>query len=324
MVVRKLSVLIASLALAGAAAGQTWPSRPITLIIPFAPGGGIDASARIQAQALGELLGTTIVAENMGAAAGMVGSQRVARAEPDGYTFLIGNTGTHAYNQSLYKKPLYNAATDFAPVGLVSESPRILVARKDLPVKDLREFVAYVKANQGKMQYASAGVGSGTHLPCALLNRAIGVEVTHIPYRGAGPAMQDLIAGRVDYMCDTIQTGATQAKAHTVKGIAVMSIKRVPIIADLATTGEQGLPGVEASVWNAFFFPKGTPDPIVRRMNKAMGDMLENAALRKRLQDLGLEIVPPERRSPEYLAKFLSEEIERWGKIIKAAGISAD
>jgi tripartite-type tricarboxylate transporter receptor subunit TctC len=324
MVVRKLSVLIASLALAGAAAGQTWPSRPITLIIPFAPGGGIDASARIQAQALGELLGTTIVAENMGAAAGMVGSQRVARAEPDGYTFLIGNTGTHAYNQSLYKKPLYNAATDFAPVGLVSESPRILVARKDLPVKDLREFVAYVKANQGKMQYASAGVGSGTHLPCALLNRAIGVEVTHIPYRGAGPAMQDLIAGRVDYMCDTIQTGATQAKAHTVKGIAVMSMKRVPIIADLATTGEQGLPGVEASVWNAFFFPKGTPDPIVRRMNKAMGDMLENAALRKRLQDLGLEIVPPERRSPEYLAKFLSEEIERWGKIIKAAGISAD
>jgi tripartite-type tricarboxylate transporter receptor subunit TctC len=324
MPLRAFSVLIASLVLAGTAAGQTWPARPITLIIPFAPGGGIDASARIQAQALGELLGTTIVAENMGAAAGMVGSQRVARAEPDGYTFLIGNTGTHAYNQTLYKKPLYNAATDFAPVGLVSESPRILVARKDLPVKDLREFVAYVKTNQAKMQYASAGVGSGTHLPCALLNRAMGVEVTHIPYRGAGPAMQDLIAGRVDYMCDTIQTGAAQAKAHTVKGIAVMSMKRVPIIADLATTGEQGLPGVEASVWNAFFFPKGTPDPIVRRMNKAMGDMLENPALRKRLQDLGLEIVPPERRSPEYLAKFLSEEIERWGKIIKAAGISAD
>jgi tripartite-type tricarboxylate transporter receptor subunit TctC len=324
MIARTISVLAVWTSLVAAATAQTWPTRPITLVIPFAPGGGIDASARIQAQALGELLGTTIVAENMGAAAGMVGSQRVARAEPDGYTFLIGNTGTHAYNQSLYKKPLYNAATDFSPVGLVSESPRILVARKDLPVKDLREFVAYVKANQGKMQYASAGVGSGTHLPCALLNRAMGVEVTHIPYRGAGPAMQDLIAGRVDYMCDTIQTGATQAKAHAVKGIAVMSLKRVPIIADLATTGEQGLPGVEASVWNAFFFPRGTPDPIVRRMNKAMGDMLENPALRKRLQDLGLEIVPPERRSPEYLAKFLSEEIERWGKIIKAAGISAD
>ena len=324
MIARTVSVLAVWSSLVAAAAAQTWPARPITLIIPFAPGGGIDASARIQAQHLGELLGQTIVAENMGAAAGMVGGQRVARAEPDGYTFLIGNTGTHAYNQSLYKKPLYNAATDFAPVGLVSESPRILVARKDLPVKDLREFVAYVRKNHGKMQFASAGVGSGTHLPCALLNRAIGVEVTHIPYRGAGPAMQDLIAGRVDYLCDTIQTGAAQAKAQTVKGIAVMSTKRVPIIADLATTGEQGLPGVEASVWNAFFFPKGTPDAIVRKLNKAMGDMLENASLRKRLEDLGLEIVAPERRSPEYLAKFLSEEIERWGKIIKAAGISAD
>jgi len=324
MLRKMTSILSVWIALAGVAAAQGWPTRPITLIIPFAPGGGIDASARIQAQHLGELLGQTIVAENIGAAAGMVGGARVAKAAPDGYTFLIGNIGTHAYNQSLYKKPLYNAATDFAPVGLVSESPRILIARKDLPVKDLQEFVAYAKANQAKMQYGSAGVGSGTHLPCALLNRAVGVEITHVPYRGAGPAMQDLIAGRIDYMCDTIQTGAAQAKAQSVKGIAVMSLKRAPIIADLATSGEQGLPGVEASAWNAFFFPKGTPDAIVRRMNKAMSDMLDNPSVRKRLEDLGLEIVPPERRSPEYLAKFLPEEIERWGKIIRAAGISAD
>jgi len=318
------SILSVWIALTAVAAAQSWPTRTITLIIPFAPGGGIDASARIQAQHLGELLGQTIVAENIGAAAGMVGSSRVAKAAPDGYTFLIGNIGTHAYNQSLYKKPLYNAATDFAPVGLVSESPRILVARKDLPVKDLQEFVNYAKANQAKMQYGSAGVGSGTHLPCALLNRAIGVEITHVPYRGAGPAMQDLIAGRIDYMCDTIQTGAAQARAQSVRGIAVMSAKRAPIIQDLATSGEQGLPGVEASAWNAFFFPKGTPETIVRRLNKAMGDMLDNPLVRKRLEGLGLEIVPPERRSPEYLAKFLPEEIERWGKIIRAAGISAD
>ena len=324
MIARMLSALAVWIALVAAAAAQGWPARPITLIIPFAPGGGIDASARIQAQHLGELLGQTIVAENIGAAAGMVGSSRVAKAVPDGYTFLIGNIGTHAYNQSLYKKPLYNAATDFAPVGIVSESPRILIARKDLPVKDLQEFVAYAKANQAKMQYGSAGVGSGTHLPCALLNRAIGVEITHVPYRGAGPAMQDLIAGRIDYMCDTIQTGAAQAKAQTVRGIAVMSAKRAPIIQDLATSGEQGLSGVEASAWNAFFFPKGTPDAIVRRLNKAMSDMLDNPSVRKRLEDLGLEIVPPERRSPEYLARFLPEEIERWGKIIRAAGISAD
>jgi len=319
-----ISILAASVALTGTAAAQNWPTRTLTLIIPFAPGGGIDSSARIQAQQMGELLGQTIIAENVGAAAGMVGGLRVAKAEPDGYTFLIGNTGTHAYNQALYKKPLYNAATDFTPVGLVSESPRILIARKDLPVGNLREFIAYATANQAKMQYGSAGVGSGTHLPCALLNRAIGVDVTHVPYRGAGPAMQDLIAGRIDYMCDTIQTGATQAKAQTVKGIAVMSMKRVAIIADLATSGEQGLPGVEASVWNAFFLPKGTPETIVRRLNKAMSDTLDNPSVRKRLEDLGLEIVPPERRSPEYLAKFLPEEIERWGKVIRAAGISAD
>jgi tripartite-type tricarboxylate transporter receptor subunit TctC len=319
-----ISILAASIALTGVAAAQGWPTRPITLIVPFAPGGGIDSSARIQAQQMAEFLGQPIVAENMGAAAGMVGSLRVARAEPDGYTFLIGNTGTHAYNQALYKKPLYNAATDFTPVGLVSESPRILIARKNLPVSNLQEFIAYARANQSRMQYGSAGVGSGTHLPCALLNRAIGIDITHIPYRGAGPAMQDLIAGRIDYMCDTIQTGAAQARAGTVKGIAVMSMKRAPVIADLATSGEQGLAGVEASVWNAFFLPKGTPELIVRRLNKAMSDTLDNPVVRKRLEDLGLEIVPPERRSPEYLAKFLPEEIERWGRVIRAAGISAD
>jgi tripartite-type tricarboxylate transporter receptor subunit TctC len=322
---RAISVFAAAVALGGSAEAQTnWPTRPITLVIPFAPGGGIDASARIQAQALSELLGQTIVSENIGAAGGMVGSARVAKAEPDGTVFLIGNSGTHAYNQWLYKKPLYNAATDFAPIGLVSESPRILVVRKDLPVSNLQEFVAYAKANHAKMQFGSGGVGSGTHLPCVLLNNAMGVDITHIPYRGAGPPMQDVIAGRIDYMCDTIQTGAIQAKARTVKGIAVLAAKRVAIIPDLATSGEQGLPGVEASVWNAFFFPKGTPDAIVRKMNKAMNEMLDNPSVRKRLEDLGLEIVPPERRGPEYLAKFIPEEIARWGKVVKAARITPE
>jgi tripartite-type tricarboxylate transporter receptor subunit TctC len=305
------------------AAAQDWPTRPMTLVVPFAAGGGVDLSARIQAQRMGEILGQTIIVENVGAAAGMAGGQRVAKSPPDGYTFLIGNTGTHAYNQSLYKKPLYNAVDDFAPVGLVSESPRILLARKDLPVKNLQEFVAYVKANQAKMQFGSAGVGSGTHLPCVLLNLALGVTVTHVPYRGAGPVMQDLIGGRIDYMCDTIQTGAQQAKEGTVKGIAVMSGKRVPII-DLATTGEQGLAGVEATVWNGFFLPKGTPDPIVRKLNKAMSQTMDDAGIRKRLEELGLDILPPEQRTPEYLAQYLPKEIERWGKVIQAAGIVAD
>jgi tripartite-type tricarboxylate transporter receptor subunit TctC len=319
-----LLLTVLGLGLPGVAMPQAWPARPITLVVPFAPGGGIDASARIQAQHIGELLGQSIVVENIGAAAGMAGSARVAKAPPDGYTFLIGNSGTHAYNQSLYKKPLYDAAADFTAVGLATESPRILIARRDLPVRDLREFIAYAKANQAKMQFGSAGVGSGTHLPCVLLNRALGIEVTHVPYRGAAPAMQDLIAGRIDYMCDTIQAGAVQVKSQAVKGLAVMSAKRAPVVAELATSGEQGLAGVEASVWNAFFLPKGAPDPIVRRLNRAMNDMLDNPGIRKRLEELGLEIVGPERRSPDYLAKFVPEEVERWGRVIRAAGISAD
>jgi len=322
----KLSSLLFALlaAAAGGASAQAYPVRPITLIVPFAPGGGIDSSARIQAQAMGELLGQPIVVENMGAAAGTVGSLRVAKAEPDGYIMLMANSGTHAYSQWIYSKRPYDASADFTPVGLVSESPRILVARKDLPVSGLQEFIAYVKANQAKMQFGSAGVGSGTHLPCALLNHMLGVDPTHIPYRGAGPAMQDLIAGRIDYMCDTIQTGAIQAKSGKVKGIAVMATKRSPSIPELATTGEQGLASAEVSVWNAFFLPKGAPAPVVRRLNKAMSDMLDSPPIRKRLEDLGLEIVAPERRSPEYLARFLAEEIERWGAVIRAARIKAD
>jgi tripartite-type tricarboxylate transporter receptor subunit TctC len=326
----KMQKTIATAALAAAltatapAFAQDWPTHPITLVVPFAAGGGVDVSARIQAQHMGELLGQSIVVENMGGAAGMTGGLRVAKAAPDGYTMLIGNSGTQAYSQALHKKPIYNSATDFSPVGLVSESPRILLARPDMPVKNLQEFVAYVKANQGKMQFGSAGVGSGTHLPCVLLNSAMGVTVTHVPYRGENPAMQDVIAKRMDYMCATIQTGAAQAKQGTVKGIAVMAPKRAAIMPELATTTEQGLPGVEASVWNAFFLPKGTPEPIVKKLNKAMSDMLDDPAIRKRLEDLGLEVVTPERRTPEYLAKLVPEEIACWTKVVHDAGIPVE
>jgi tripartite-type tricarboxylate transporter receptor subunit TctC len=319
-----LAAATALVALTSAISAQDWPTRPITMIIPFAPGGGVDASGRIQAQRMGELLGQTVVVENVGAAAGTVGSLRVARAAPDGYTMLMGNSGTHAYSQGLRKNPPYNSITDFAPVGLVTESPRILLARKDLPVNNLQEFVKYVKANQGKMQFGSAGVGSGTHLPCELLNATLGVKVTHVPFKGAGPVMQELIAGRIDYFCDTIQTGAAQARAGAVKGLAVMSPRRVPIIPDLPTTGEQGVAGVEATVWNGFLFPKGTPDAIVGRVNKALNTMLEEPAMRKRLQELGLEILPPEQRTPEYFAKYLAEDVARWKKVIAQAGIPVE
>jgi len=315
---------VAALLLVAAAPGRAedYPSRPITLIVPFAAGGGVDVSARIQAQKMGELLGQSIVVDNMGGAAGMTGAAHVARADPDGYTVLIGNSGTHAYSQALYEKPPYNSVTDFTPVGLVSESPRILIARKDLLASSLQDFIAYVKANQSKIQFGSAGVGSGTHLPCVLLNTALGVTVTHVPYRGEGPAQQDLIAGRLDYMCSTIQTGAALAKQGQVKGIAVMAPRRVGIIADLPTTGEQGLPGVEASVWNAFFLPAHTPEAVVRKLNKAMSDTLDDAVVRQRLEGLGLEIEPVENRAPAYLAKFLPQEVARWTKVVHDAGIT--
>ncbi len=322
MLGRVLAALMVIAACAQAGAAQEWPNRPLTLVVPFAAGGGIDATARVQALALSEVLGQSVIVENIGAAGGTVGSARVAKSATDGYTFLIGNTGTHAYSQWLYKKSPYDAAADFQPIGLVSESPRILVARKDLPVDDLKGFIAYAKANQGKMQFGSAGVGSGTHVPCALLNIALGVNIVHVPYRGAGNAMQDLLGGRIDYMCDTIQTGMEQVRSGTVKGLAVMAPQRVPILPDLPTTGEQGLKDVEASVWNAFFFPKGTPEPIVRKMNQAIGTMIDRPDVKQRLEALGLVVVGPERRSPEYLSGFVRTEVERWGEAIRAAGIS--
>ena len=322
MALAAASTLIALTAVA--AAQESWPSRPITLIVPFAPGGGVDSSARIQALAMGQALGQTIVIENVGAAAGTVGSGRVAKAAPDGYTFLIGNSGTQVYSQSLYKKKPYDAITDFEPIAMVTESPRLLVARKGLPVNNLQELIAYMKANQSKMQYGSAGVGSGTHLPCALLNFTLGVDITMVPYRGENPSLQDVIADRIDYMCTTIQSGAVQAKQGTVKGIAVMAKNRAAIVPDIPTTGEQGLPGVEASVWNGFLFPKGTPKPIVDKMHQAMETMIAKPEIRQKMESLGLEILPPEQRTAEYMAAFLKEDIARWGKVIKAAGISVD
>jgi tripartite-type tricarboxylate transporter receptor subunit TctC len=322
MKLQPVAVAFAALALlAPPALAQDWPEKNITLIVPFAAGGGIDASARVQALALAEVLKQGVVVENIGAAGGTVGTARAAKAEPDGYTMLIGNSGTHAYAATLYKSLPYDPIKDFEPVAMTTDSPRILLVRKDLPVSNLREFIAYTKANQAKMQYGSAGVGSGTHLPCTLLNAVMGVSVVHVPYRGAGPAMTDLVGGRLDYMCDTIQTGAEQARGGTVKGIAVMGPRRVDVI-DLPTTSEAGLDGVDATVWNGFFFPKGTPRAIVLKMNKALNTMIELPQVKQRMAEFGLTILPPEQRTPEYLASFLPQDIERWGKVIRDAGLA--
>lgn len=323
---RRTLTLVAALivALVPAARAQDWPSRPMTLIVPFVAGGAIDVVARLQSQRLGEILGQTVIVENVGGGGGSLGAQRIARATPDGYQFVVGNIGTHAYNQTLYKKPLYNALTDFAPVGLATESPRLLVVRKDLPANTLPEFIALLKKNHAKMQFGSGGVGSATHIPCVLLNMAVGVEVQHIPYRGIAPSLQDLIGGRIDYMCDAIQTSAPLVTDGSIKALAILSSARSPILPNVPTASEQGLMGVEANAWNGFFLPKNTPEAIVRKLNAAVGKTLDDPLVRERMAQLGLSIVPPEQRTPEYLAKFVASEIERWAAPIRAAGATMD
>jgi tripartite-type tricarboxylate transporter receptor subunit TctC len=237
---------------------------------------------------------------------------------------LMGNSGTHSYNQTLYKKPLYNAVTDFEPVALVAIAPKVLVTRKDFPANTLAEFIAYVKANDAKLQYGSAGAGSANHITCVLLNSAIGVNVTHVPYRGAGPAMQDLIGGRIDYMCDVVSTSLAQIEGGTIKPIAMLTLRRNAVLPNLATADEQGLKDFEADTWNAIFLPKGTPSAIVRRLARAASDALDAPGVRQRLSELGLTVPPAAERTPEYLAKFVPAEIEKWAAPIRAAGISAN
>jgi tripartite-type tricarboxylate transporter receptor subunit TctC len=314
---------IASLASASSVRAEDWPTHSLTMINPFAAGGPNDVMARLFAQRMGEILGQPIIVENVGGAGGMNGADRVAKAAPDGYTFLQGTVGTQAQNQTLFKKPAYNSLTDFAPVALVVEAPLVLIARKDLPVKDMKEFVAYAKANQDKMQYASAGTGSAIHLGCALMNMVAGLDVVHVPYRGANPAMQDLMSGRVDYLCDIITTAKPQIDAGTVKAIAILTKARSPALPDVPTAIEQGF-DVEAYTWNAFFLPKGTPEAIVRKLHDATVEAMKTPALREKLESAGLQFVSDDRTTPDYLARFVQSEITKWAVPIRAGGISVD
>jgi len=323
----RLIALIAALLAAAAPAtapAQDWPNRPVTLVVPFAAGGAFDVMARVFTPYLTQILGQQVIVENVGAAAGIVGTSRVAKATPDGYTILYGTVGTHAYNPTLYKKLPYNAVTDFAPVALVAEQPMVLITRKDFPADTLPEFIAYVKANAAKLQYGSAGVGSTTHLGCALLNSAAGLDITHVPYRGGGPVMADLIAGQVHYMCSNSAGALPQIESGTVKGIALLARERSSLIPTLATAHEQGLKDFEAITWTGFFLPKGTPPEIVDRLHAAIVQMMDTPALAERMHELGVTLVSADRRSPQYLADFVAREIEKWGAPIKAAGIHAD
>jgi tripartite-type tricarboxylate transporter receptor subunit TctC len=319
-----ISATLASLAAPAPAAAQDWPTRPVTIVVPFAAGGAFDVIARVMTPRLSEILHQQVIVENVGAAAGIVGTQRVARATPDGYTVLLGTVGTHAYNAALYKKLPYNPAADYAPVGLVAEQPMVLIANKDFPAKTLPEFIAYAKANGSKLQYGSAGVGSTTHLACALLNSATGINVTHVPYRGGGPAMADMIGGQVHYMCSNAPGAVPQMQSETVKGIALLQRERSPVVPGLATAQEQGLPDFEAISWSGLFAPKGTPAPIVAKFNRAIAEAIDSKPVQERMHELGTTLVGPERRAPEYLQKLVESEIAKWGPPIKAAGISLD
>jgi tripartite-type tricarboxylate transporter receptor subunit TctC len=320
--------LIAVLALhvlgASAAPAQEWPSRAVTMVVPFAAGGPVDTLGRILSARLSEVLGQQVVVENVGGAGGMVGAARVARSEPDGYTVLLGGSAALAFSQTIYKKPLYDAATDFTPVALFADSARILIVRKDFPASTLIEFNAYIKANDSKLQYGSAGHGSGAHVCAALLNSVNGTKVAHVPYRGTAQAMQDLVGGRLDFVCEQISTAVSLIESGNVKAIAVLGPDRVAVLPNMPTAKEQGLADLDCNSWAAVVLPKGTPYAIARRLAQAVNEAVETPSVKKRMEEIGVSIPPPERRTPEYLAKYTQSEIARWGTVLRAAGISAD
>jgi len=305
-----------------AARAQTYPSRPIIMVVPYAAGGTFDVMGRILAARMSEILGQPVIVENTTGAGGIIGVTRLINAAPDGYTLLLGSTGTHAYNH--YKKRRYDAINDFTPVALFSEQPMVLEVRKDLPANTIPEFVALLKANAGKMQYGSAGAGTTTHLACSLLNSKIGVNVTHVPYRGSAPAANDLIGGQIDYLCGNLGAAAPLIVGKQVKAIAVLSGGRTPLMPNLATAHEQGLTGFDVTTWTAFFLPKGAPRAIVDRLNEVAHATMDTPAIKSRMLEIGVTGVAPERRSPEYLAKFVADEVLRWEGPIKSGGLQVD
>jgi len=317
MIPRALA-LIAAIALSTGAAHAAYPERPITMIVPFAAGGPTDVVARIAAENMSRTLGQQIVIENVTGAGGTTGTTRAAQSKPDGYTIMMGHMGTHGAAPAVYPNLKYSPTKDFVPVGLASGTPILIVARKTFAAKDLKEFVSHVKGNSDKLNEAHAGVGSVSHTTCTLLNSILGAKPTRVPYQGTGPALNDLVAGQVDYMCDQIVNLTPQIQAGTIKAYAIATAERSPALPDLPTTKEAGLPEFQVSAWNAIFAPKGTPPEAVQKLNAALVKALDDKTARKRLLDLGADIPDVPGRSPEALAKLVDSEIARWNKVIKA------
>jgi tripartite-type tricarboxylate transporter receptor subunit TctC len=302
------------------AQAQGYPSRPITLVVPLGLGGSTDVIARIMAESMRNILGTTIVVENTTGAGGTIGVGRVARSAPDGYTIGIGQWGTNVASGAIY--PLtFDLVKDFEPVGLISTQPFLVVARKTMPANNLKELIAWLKANQDKASQGNSGVGTPSHVGGLMFQNAIGAKYTMVPYRGAGQSMQDLVAGQLDVQLDTPAVSMPQIQAGNIKAYAVTSKSRIPVAPDIPTTDEAGLPGFYFSFWHAFWVPKGTPKEIVATLNNALVKALADPATRERLTKIAQEIFPPDQQTPEALAAFHKAEIDKWWPIIKEAGI---
>jgi tripartite-type tricarboxylate transporter receptor subunit TctC len=302
---------------------QDYPTKVITMVVPFAAGGPTDTVARLITVPMSKTLKQQVIVENVGGAGGTIAANRVAKAAPDGYTILIHHIGM-ATAPALYRKLPYNPMTDFEPIGLINEVPMALVAKKDFPAKDLKELIAYVKANKDKVNYANAGLGAASHLCGMLFMSAIQTDVTTVPYSGTAPAMNDLLGGQVDFMCDQTTNTTSQIKAGKIKVYGVTTKKRVPSLPNVPTMDEAGLKGFEVSIWHALYGPKGTPKPVIDKLTKALQEALKDASVRQRFADLGTEPVDEKRATPEALRAHLKAEIDRWGPIIKKAGVYAD
>jgi len=317
---RIVTAIAALIAAAGPVVAQDYPNRPVTVIVPWAAGGPVDTVARIMTARISEILGQQLIVENVGGAGGSTGTARAAKTAPDGYTVLLSGSAVLAQNPALYKRQLYNPVTDFEHAALHNDSARVLIVRKDFPASSFAEFVSYVKANAAKLQYGSPGVGSGGHVCAILFDQAMGIKVTHVPYRGAGPAMQDLLAGRLDYMFEQISTAVPQIQSGTVRALAALGPDPAPGLETLPTMESQGLKDLDCGAWGGFSFPKGTPQPMVQKLAKATSEALDTPILLMRFKTLGVTPIPPNRRSPEYFSQFVKSEIERWGAPIRASG----
>ena len=312
---------LAALAGLGPASSQAqeYPTRTVTMIVPFAAGGPTDVISRIVTGHMAQTLGQSIIIENVVGAAGTTATARAARAANDGYTLITGHMGTHAASVPLYPKLAYHPEKDFEPVSLLAGTPILILARKDFPPKDLKEFIAYVKANAEKLNAAHAGVGSVSHVSCELLNSLLDVKPTGVPFNGTGPAMNALVGGQVDYMCDQIVNAVPQINGGTIKAYAIATPERNPSLPDLPTTAEAGLPAFQAQAWNAIFAPKGTSPAIIGKLNAAASKALDDENVRKRLLDLGSVIPKPAERTPEALAALVKSEIAKWTPVLKQA-----